>query len=282
VLSPILTHLFNSCINEGSYPDCFKNAQITPVCKSADQTNCNNYRPISILLQLNKILEKILHTRVYAYLQEFNLLSNCQYGFRPKSATAFAVENIYFNLLINKQKGSYTCSIFLDLSKAFDTVNHDISLQKLQLYFRIRGVPLQLFSNYLLNRKQYVINRNTKSSLKNISCGVPQGSVLGPLLFIMYTSDLPNCSTFTTVLYADDTYLCLSDKNLYDLQLAVNSELLKVDRWMRLNKLSIINSKSSYMLTSKSLRNTDNKNIPSSFQICINDVILSQKNVSNT
>jgi len=188
-------------------------------------------------LQFNKILEKILHTRVYAYFQEFNLLSNYQYGFRPKSATAFAVENIHSNLLINREKGFHTCSIFLDLSKAFDTVNHDILLQKLQFYFGIRRVPLQLFSNYLLNRKQYVINRNTKSSLKNISCGVPQGSVLGPLLFIMYKNDLPNCSTFTTALYGDGTYLCLSDKNLNDLQLPVNSELLKVDRWMRLNKL---------------------------------------------
>jgi len=88
----------------------------------------------------------------------------------------------------------------------------------------------------------------------------------------MYINDLPNCSTFTTVLYADDTYLCLSGKNLNNLQLAVNSGLLKVDRWMHLNKLSINNSKSSYMLTSKTLRNTDNENIPSSFQICLNDV----------
>jgi len=163
-------------------------------------------------LQFNKILEKILHTRVYAYLQEFNLLSNYQFGFRPKSATAFAVENIYSNLLINRENELYTCSIFLDLSKAFDTVNHDILLQKLHFNFGIRGVPLQLFSNYLLNRKQYIINRNTKSSLKTISCGVPQESVLGLLLFIMYINDLPNCSTFTTVLYANDTYLCLSDK----------------------------------------------------------------------
>ena len=166
LLAPIITHLFNRCINEGSYPDCFKIAQITPVYKSADQRTCNNYRPISILLQFNKIVEKILHTRVYAYLQEFNLLSNYQYYFKPKSATAFAVENIYSNLLINRENGLYTCSIFLDLSKAFDTVNHDILLQKLQFYFGIRGIPLQLFSNYLLNRKKYVINRNT--SLKNL------------------------------------------------------------------------------------------------------------------
>ena len=93
----------------------------------------------------------------------------------------------------------------------------------------------------------------------------------------MYINDLPNCSTFTTVLYADDTYLCLSDKNLNDLQLAVNSELLKVDRWMGLNKSSMNNSKTSYMLTSKSLRNTDKEIVPLSFQICLNHVLLSQK-----
>ena len=177
---------FYRCINESGYPDCFKIAQITPVYKSADQTNCNNYRAISILLQFNKILEKILRTRVYAYLQEFNLLSNNQYGFRPKPATSFAVENIYSNLLINKENGLYTCSIFLDLSKAFDTVNHDILLQKLQFDFGIRGVPLQLSSNNLLNRKQYVVKRNTKSSLKNIPCGVPQGAVLGSLFYYVH------------------------------------------------------------------------------------------------
>ena len=97
MLALVLAHLFSGCINESNYLDCFK-IEIPPICKSADKTNCNHYRPIFILLQFNKILEKILHTRVYAYLREFNLLSNYQYGFRRKSATAFVVENIYSNL----------------------------------------------------------------------------------------------------------------------------------------------------------------------------------------
>ena len=116
--------------------------------------------------------------------------------------------------MLQSDNGLYSCSVFLDLSKAFDTINHNILFDKFYHNFGIRGIPLQLFRSYLSNRKQFVKLKNVKSGLVDFSNGVPQGSVLGPLLFIMYTNDLPKSSAFYTVLYADDTYLCLSHKNL--------------------------------------------------------------------
>jgi len=173
ILTPFLTRIFNRCINEGTYPNCFKISQITPIYKSGDQTSCTNYRPISILLQFNKMFENILHARVYSYLQEFNLLSKHQYGCRPKSATAYAVETIHSTLLNSSDNALCTCSIFIDLSKTFDTVNFKIPLEKLYFNFGIRGMPLQLFTSYLSNQRNYTTNKNTKSQLANISCGVP-------------------------------------------------------------------------------------------------------------
>ena len=151
---------------------------------------------------------------MYFYLQEYKLLSKYQFGFRPRSSTSYAVESIYSDLLSNADNGLYACSIFLDFSKAFDTVNHNLLFDKFYHNVVIRGIPLQLFRSYLSKRKQFVKLENVQSGLVDISNGVPQGSVLGLLLFIMYINDLPKSSAFYTVLYADDTYLCLSHKNL--------------------------------------------------------------------
>ena len=162
ILAPILTRIFNKCINEGFYPDCLKVAEVIPIFKSREQKICSNYRPISISLQLNKIFERILYDRVYFYLQEYKLLSKYQFGFRPRSSTSYAVESIYSNLLSNADNGLYSCSIFLDLSKAFVTVNHDILFHKFYHNFGIRGIPLQLFRSYLDNRKQFVKLENVQ------------------------------------------------------------------------------------------------------------------------
>ena len=152
VVAPYLVRIYNCCMIEGVYPNELKIAQVIPVFKSGNTHLCSNYRPISILSQLNKIFEKVLHARVYSYLQEFNLLSPHQYGFRPQSSTALAVENICSQLYQSSDSGLYTCSLFIDLSKAFDTVNHAILLDKMEYSFGIKGGALKLFSNYLSNR----------------------------------------------------------------------------------------------------------------------------------
>jgi len=118
VLAPILTRIFNKCINEGFYPDCLQVAEVIPIYKSGEQNICSNYRLISILLQFNKIFERILYDKVYFYLQEYKLLSKYQFGFRPRSSTSYAVESIYSNLLSKADNGLHSCSIFLDLSEA--------------------------------------------------------------------------------------------------------------------------------------------------------------------
>jgi len=130
VVTPFLTHIFNRCMTESIYPNHLKEAQIVPLHKSGDSTICSNYRPISLLPQFNKIFKKLMHDRLYYYLKDFGLLSEHQYGFRPNSSTALAVEDIYSNLLANHDKGLHTCSLFIDCSKAFDTVDHEILFKK--------------------------------------------------------------------------------------------------------------------------------------------------------
>jgi len=254
VLAPFLSVVFNKCMVKGVYPNSLKVAQVIPVHKKGDESACTNYRPISLLSQFNKIFERILHHRLYSYLQDFELLTGHQFGFRPNSSTSLAVERIYSDLLHNYDNGLFTCSLFIDLSKAFDTVNHNILIKKLHQNYGLNWIALQLFTSYLTKRKQYTVVNGAKSNCRNIACGIPQGSTLGPLLFIIYINDLPLCSKFKTILYADDTYLSLSHSSLSTLQSMVNNELLKVHEWMSLNKLSINYAKWMYLQTGKKIQ----------------------------
>jgi len=198
VLAPILTRIFSKCINEGFYLECLKVTEFIPTYKSGEQNICSNYRPISILLQCNKIFERILYDRVYFHLKEYKLLSKYQFGFRPRSSPSYAVESFYSNLLSNADNALYSCSIFLDLSKAFDMINHNILFDKFYHNFGIRRIPLELFRSCLSNHKQFVKLENVQSGLVDISNGMPQGSVLEPLLFIMHINGLPEFSAFHT------------------------------------------------------------------------------------
>jgi len=254
VLAPFLSVVFNKFMVKGVYANSLKVAQVIPIRKKRDKNECTNYRPISLLSQVNKIFERILHHRLYSYLQDFELLTGHQFGFRPNSSTSLAVESIYPDLLHNYDTGLFTCSLFIDLSKAFDTVSHNILIKKLHQNYGLNETALQLFTSYLTNRKQYTVVNGAKSNYRNIACGIPQGSTLGPLLFIMYINDLPLCSKFKTVLFADDTYLSLSHSILSTLQSMVNNELLKVHDWISLNKLSINYAKLMYLLTGKKVQ----------------------------
>ena len=151
----------------------------------------------------------------------------------------------YNRFLENTDKGKSTCAVFLDLSKAFDTVDHKILLRKL-MYYGISGKKNSVFESYLTNRMQYTKINNYSSNFQTIECSVPQGSVMGPLLFLIYVNDLPCASSFQTTLFADDTSLHLSHKDIKTLQLNVQNELDKVDTWMRSNRLSINYNKTAY------------------------------------
>ena len=171
----------------------------------------------------------------------YKLLSEYQFGFKQNSSTALAISKIYDKILNNIDQEMYTFCIFLDLKKAFDTVDHYLLLQKLEITYGVRGFALDIMKSYLTNRQQYTKIGNEHSKKQNINCGVPQGSSLGPLLFILYINDLPSASLSSWTLFADDTLLSMADKNVDTLAKRVNSELKLIDDWLENNKLSLNN-----------------------------------------
>lgn len=171
----------NTSVTQGIFPDFFKIARVTPIFKANSPENPTNYRPISILSPISKVYESIIYKRLTNFLNSCNILTKCQFGFRKNHSTALATAELNENMLKNLDDKVYTCGIFLDLSKAFDSVSHNIIIHKLE-YYGIRGNTLKLLTNYLTNRQQYTVVQNSSSSLLKINCGVPQGSTLGPLL----------------------------------------------------------------------------------------------------
>ena len=270
ILSPYLAHIFNTCIVQGVYPSLMKTAKVIPLYKDGGKDDCTNYRPISLLLHANKIFEKLIHNRLYKYLQKGKILNQNQYGFRKNHSTEYAIYDLIENKLKSIDKNLYTCALYVDLSKAFDTVNHEILLKKLE-HYGIRGIPLDLFRDYLRDRKQYTIVNDTKSEELIIDIGVPQGSVLGPLLFLLYINDLPFSSSLLTKLYADDTCLLFSAATLDELQRVINREMLKIQNWMSGNKLSINHKKTKFMLLHR-------KNEHTPFHLFINNTRIERVN----
>ena len=230
--------MFNECITTGYFPQAFKNAEVIPIYKSGQADMCSNYRPTFILNPFAKIFEKCLHDKLYNYFISKNLLSPSQYGFKKNISTAQAVNDTYNEILQYLNKKHTTCAVFLVLSKAFDTIDHNILINKSNKY-GIRKCPLVLFENYLTMRYQYTVVNGVKSHNDLILCGVPQGFILGPLLFNVYVNDLPLVSNHEINLVADDTNLIISNKNDDYLQRVVNAEPVKIRNWMVLNKLPI-------------------------------------------
>jgi hypothetical protein len=243
-----ISKMVNSSLQMGIFPDLLKIAKVCPVFKDGDPRLFTNYRPISILPSFSKIFEKIISDRLIAYLEKNRILSTNQFGFRKNHSTYMAIADMYDKISSAIDENKYSIGIFIDLSKAFDTIDHSILIKKLE-HYGVRGIPLKLFMNYLTNRKQYVVYNNVSSGLSNICCGVPQGSILGPLLFILYVNDISNSSNILHfILFADDTNLFCSDYNIKDLVSTVNCELSKLCEWFRTNRLSLNIKKTNYIL----------------------------------
>ena len=252
ILTP-LTHIFNLSLKNGIFPDNMKLAEIIPLYKKGEKFYMENYRPISLLITISKLLEKCVYKRLYGFLDKNKILYKKQYGFRSNHSCEQAIQDLCSHILINKEKNLITTVIYLDLSKAFDTLSHELLLKKLELY-GIRGICNKWFESYITNRYLQVkcntlsCNDEKISHKYKITHGTAQGSCLGPLLFNIFCNDMYlNIDLCNLILFADDTTLYASHKNIKYLNYMLQTDLNKLDLWFRANKLSLNISKTNTM-----------------------------------
>ena len=234
-----LSRLVNLCFEVGIFPDILKTAKITPLHKKDSKLDVINYRPISLLSVFSKIYKNVIYIRIYSYLTKNNLIYSKQFGFRINYSTNHALTSITENIRSLLDQGQYVCGIFVDLEKAFDTVDHETLCEKLN-HYGVRGNVNKLIKSYLANRKQYVSLNGFDYEIKNIDCGVPQGSSLGPLLFLIYINDFRlRLNETKSAHFADATFILYNSKKLKTIETIVNTELKEVAKWLNLNKLSL-------------------------------------------
>ena len=247
VISPILAKYFNLLMQKGHFPDTMKVGKITPIFKKGCEENFENYRPVSTLPLFGKLFEKIIYSRLYSFLIAKGILNENQFGFRKAHSTSHALNFSVNEIRKSLANEEHVIGVFIDLSKAFDTISHSKLLAKLEKS-GIRGSALSLFTSYLADRTQYTNVLGVKSDKLRVKFGVPQGSVLGPLLFLLYINDIMNCSKLGIfVLFADDTNIFIKGTNLADALQKANEVLKFVQTYMRLNELHINMSKCCFM-----------------------------------
>lgn len=249
-LSAHFATIFNASVYAAIYPDDLKTAKVVPIYKGGDVNDYHNYRPISILSAINTIFEKLLAKRIIRFLDKHQVLLESQHGFRANKSTATAVKTL--SETVNKALNDkcYVIGIFIDIKKAFDTINHEILLMKMERY-GFRGLFKEFLQSYLTGRTQFVKIGSTASSVECITCGVPQGSVLGPILFSLYINDLPlELEHGNAIMYADDTAFLFSGPDLKSLERQANDDLTKVTQWFTKNKLTLNVFKTNYLVFS--------------------------------
>ena len=236
--------IFNNSITNGVFPQDMKHADVTPLYKSKEHYLVTNYRPISLLITISKLLEKVVYTRTYTFLTKTNQLYQGQYGFRTGHSCQHAVSELIGNIQKNLEQGKISIGVFIDLSKAFDTLDHQILLKKLEIY-GIRGSVLAWFRSYLEERTIRVKICNDKGETSYSKChpleyGTPQGSCLGPLLFLVFINDLPKTVLHgSSLLFADDTTLLHCHPDISHLKTLVEEDLNRLMDWFMANKLTL-------------------------------------------
>ena len=253
-LSPVLTDIFNRSLSTGEFPTIMKLAEVIPLYKNKERYYESNYRPISLLSTISKILEKLVYSQVYEFLDRTGQLYENQYGFRAKHSCEHAIGQALGSIIKGLENNFYSACVLLDLSKAFDTIEHDILLKKLEIY-GIRGIPLTWFRSYLSDRtlrvKCSTVSKSSKTIGKEypVQYGTPQGSCLGPLIFLIFVNDLHlQLHDSEGIQFADDTTLVFVHRNLNYLQFCIQEELRTLQDWFNSNKLTLNIGKSSYLL----------------------------------
>lgn len=273
ILAESLSKFYNECYNQGVFPEQLKIAKIIPIYKKGKRTDPMNYRPISLLPVLAKIFEKLIKVRLLNHLERYNILNVRQFGYQRNRGAKDAVHTLIDDIVVSLNEKKKVSGLFLDLSSAFDTIDHVALAKKLELY-GVRGKTLQLFQSYLNNRYQFVevISAESeelvqcKSRAIKIKRGVPQGSILGPILFIIFTNDLikfieDKFTNVKLVVFADDTNAVISAENLESLELKTNEVLSAFDFWFKNNNLVINTSKTNVLLFRTTARNHEHMDI---------------------
>ena len=253
-VSPCLTLIINQVLSTGQFPKNLKTAKVISIHKTGEITLMKNYRPISILLVVSKIIENVMHTQLMDYFTLNKLFTSQQYGYRANRTTELAALELIDRNIDNMNRNLTPVNVYIDLSKAFDCLDHNILLSKLKFY-GLSDDDIRLLKTYLSDREQYVQLGNIKSQLHGISRGIPQGSVMGPLLFNILINDL-NAATkkFDLIMYADDTTLVSTLETFgntnrpTEIENNISNEISKITTWLHSNKLKLNASKSKYMV----------------------------------
>lgn len=269
LLKPLL-HLINSSLITGIFPDCLKISKVVPIYKKGERYEISNYRPVSILPSVSKIYERVMYNRLVDHLQNNNLFDEQQHGFRKGKSTTSALLDFSETIIDAVDKGNNVASIFMDLSKAFDSISHEVILHKLKA-FGVLGTTLNWFRSYLTGRMQYVeiMSKNNNTLIKHrsetltIKHGVPQGSILGPLLFLCYVQGMPSIlknilgTESQLILYADDSNLVTTAKSYRDLEKACQEQMKIIETYFIQNSLFLNSDKTNQIIFSTK----QNKNV---------------------